>query len=66
MFYAIREYRGRKNEPKGFDWKDYRDLVIRAHTQLGGPTVLVWDNLRMHLGPVRRITGGARVGSLRR
>ncbi|MFE5894776.1 transposase [Streptomyces sp. NPDC056462] len=26
-----------------------RDLVIRAHTQLGSPIVLVWDNLRMHL-----------------
>lgn len=54
LFYAIREYRGRKNEPKGFGWKDYRDLVIRAHTQLGGPIVLVWDNLRMHLvAPLR-------------
>ncbi|GAA2941655.1 hypothetical protein GCM10010518_30980 [Kitasatospora cinereorecta] len=54
LFYAIREYRGRKNEPKGFGWKDYRDLVIRAHAQLGGPIVLVWDNLRMHLvAPLR-------------
>ncbi|MET7319606.1 transposase [Streptomyces sp. NPDC005549] len=54
MFYAIREYRGRKNEPKGFGWKDYRDLVIRVHTQLGGPIVLVRDNLRMHLvAPLR-------------
>ncbi|GGZ17057.1 transposase [Streptomyces nitrosporeus] len=49
LIYAIREYRGRKDEPKGFGWKDYRDLDIRAHTQLGGPIVLVWDNLRMHL-----------------
>ena len=39
---------------KSFSWKDYRDLVIRAHTQLGGPIVLVWDNLRMHLvAPLR-------------
>ncbi|MFJ6851033.1 hypothetical protein ACIQM3_10910 [Streptomyces sp. NPDC091271] len=44
LFYAIREYQGRKNKPKGFGWKDFRDLVIRAHTQLGGPIVLVWDN----------------------
>lgn len=58
MFYAIREYRGRKDEPKGFGWKDYRDLVIRAHTQLGGPIVLVWDNLRMHLvAPLREFFG---------
>lgn len=28
---------------------DCRDLIIRARTQLGGPIVLVWDNLRMHL-----------------
>lgn len=49
LIYAIREYRGRKDEPKGFGWKDYRNLVIRAHTQLGGPIVLVSDNLRMHL-----------------
>ncbi|WP_455772866.1 IS630 family transposase [[Kitasatospora] papulosa] len=54
LIYAIRECRGRKNEPKGFDWKDYRDLVLRAHAQLGGPIVLVWDNLRMHLvAPLR-------------
>ncbi|MFF4854641.1 transposase [Streptomyces rubiginosohelvolus] len=54
LIYAVREYRGRKNEPKGFGWKDYRDLIVRAHTQLSGPIVLVWDNLRMHLAaPLR-------------
>ncbi|WP_331447372.1 transposase [Streptomyces xanthochromogenes] len=54
LIYAIREYRGRKDEPKGFGWKDYRDLIIRARIQLGGPIVLVWDNLRMHLvAPLR-------------
>ncbi|MFE9139498.1 transposase [Streptomyces sp. NPDC007355] len=41
MFYSIREYRGHKGEPKGIGWRDLRDL--------GGPIVLVWDNLRMHL-----------------
>ncbi|MES9558003.1 MULTISPECIES: hypothetical protein [unclassified Streptomyces] len=49
LIYAIREYWGRKDEPKGFGWKDYRDLVIRARNRLSGPIVLVWDNLRMHL-----------------
>nr|WP_198358235.1 transposase [Streptomyces fildesensis] len=54
LIYAIREYRGRNDDPKGFDWKDYRNLIIRAHAQLGGPIVLVWDNLRMHLvAPLR-------------
>ncbi|MCZ7458962.1 transposase [Streptomyces sp. WMMC940] len=49
MFYSVREYRGRKGEPKGIGWRDLRDLLVRAHIQLGGPMVLVWDNLRMHL-----------------
>ncbi|WP_239070046.1 MULTISPECIES: transposase [unclassified Streptomyces] len=48
LIYAVREYRGRKDEPKGFGWRDFRDLIVRAHTQLGGPIVLVWDNLRLH------------------
>ncbi|MFF4139656.1 transposase [Streptomyces mirabilis] len=42
-------YRGRKDEPKGFGWRDFRDLITRARTQLGGPIVLVWDNVRLHL-----------------
>ncbi|WSM19090.1 transposase (plasmid) [Streptomyces sp. NBC_01717] len=49
LIYAMREYRGRKDEPKGFGWRDFRDLIVRAHTQLGGPIVLVWDNVRLHL-----------------
>ncbi|MCX2926125.1 transposase [Streptomyces sp. NEAU-W12] len=49
MFCSVREYRGRKGEPKGIGWRDLRDLLVRAHIQLGGPIVLVWDNLRMHL-----------------
>ncbi len=58
LIYAIREYRGRKEEPEGFSRKDYRDLVIRARTQLGGPIVLAWDNLRMHLvAPLREFFG---------
>ncbi|MFC8536696.1 hypothetical protein ACFUJY_22540 [Streptomyces sp. NPDC057249] len=34
LIYAIRECRGRKDEPKGFGWKDYRGLIIRAHIEL--------------------------------
>lgn len=49
LIYAIREYRGRKGEPKGFGWRDLRDLLVRARIQLGGPIVLVWDNVRLHL-----------------
>ncbi|MGW2599271.1 IS630 family transposase [Streptomyces klenkii] len=54
MFYAVREYIGRKDQPKGFGWRDFRDLLIRARIQLGGPIVLVWDNVRIHLtAPLR-------------
>ncbi|MDO0930410.1 transposase [Streptomyces sp. DG2A-72] len=49
VIYAVREYHGRKNEPKGFGWKDLRNLLVRARIQLGGPIVLVWDNVRLHL-----------------
>ncbi len=34
---------------KSFAWTDYRDLIQAAHAQLGGPIVLVWDNLGTHL-----------------
>ncbi|MFI0967932.1 transposase [Streptomyces sp. NPDC021080] len=33
---------------KSFIWSDYRDLVVRAHLQLGAPIVLIWDNLNTH------------------
>lgn len=51
LIYSFRVHRGRKGEPKGFAWHDYRDLIVRAHNQLRGPIVLVWDNLRTHLMP---------------
>jgi hypothetical protein len=47
LIHAIRELRGRKDQPEGFGWKDYRDPILRARTQLGGPVVPVRDNLRM-------------------
>ncbi|WP_328345445.1 transposase [Streptomyces violaceus] len=49
LFYYVHEYTGRKNQPQGFGWRDFRDLLIRARTQLGGPIVLIWDNVRLHL-----------------
>ncbi|KDN88238.1 DDE endonuclease [Kitasatospora cheerisanensis KCTC 2395] len=48
LIYAIRECCGRKDEPKGLGWKDFRDLTVRARTRLGGPIVLVWDNVRLN------------------
>ncbi|MFJ5831743.1 hypothetical protein [Streptomyces sp. NPDC093089] len=43
---SVREHRGRRGEPKGIG---RRDLLVRAHIRLGGPIVLVRDNLRMNL-----------------
>lgn len=42
-------YHGRKNEPKGFAEDDYAALLDAAHQQLGGPIVLVWDNINTHV-----------------
>ncbi|MEV5011856.1 transposase [Streptomyces sp. NPDC055692] len=33
---------------RSFAWTDYRNLLIRAHQQLGKPIVLVWDILNVH------------------
>lgn len=49
LIYAIREYTGLKDQPKGFRWRDLRALLVRARIQFGGPIVLVWDNVRLHL-----------------
>jgi putative transposase len=34
---------------KGFTEADYAALLDAAHQQLGGPLVLVWDNLNTHV-----------------
>ncbi|MFJ4192387.1 transposase [Kitasatospora sp. NPDC089509] len=51
LIHKFRFHRGRKGEPKAFSRQDYRDLIVRARTQLGGPIVLVRDNLSAHLMP---------------
>ncbi|MFC5803170.1 transposase [Streptomyces formicae] len=33
---------------RSFSWRDYRDLLVAAHQQLGDPIVLAWDNLSAH------------------
>lgn len=38
-----------KGARKRFSWQDYRDLSVRAHIQLGGPIMVVWDNFNTHL-----------------
>jgi transposase len=39
----------RSDGRKSFAWSDYRDLLIAAHRQLGGPIVVILDNLTTHL-----------------
>ncbi|MFF3401528.1 transposase [Streptomyces sp. NPDC002659] len=41
-----RKYRGKGRN--SFSWSDYRDLVVRAHSQLKAPIILIWDNLNTH------------------
>jgi putative transposase len=48
LLYRMRVHRGRKGEPKALTEEDYIGLLDRAHQQLGGPIVLVWDNLSVH------------------
>lgn len=56
LVYRPRRDDGRRDGRKSFVWTDYRDLLITAHAQLGGPIVLVWDNCETHGAP-----SGARV-----
>ena len=45
-----RTHRGRRGaRRKGFTEADYAALLDAAHQQLGGPIVLVWDNLNTHV-----------------
>lgn len=47
LFYGLREYRDRKGEPKGFGWRDFCRLLVRARIQLGDRIMLVRDNVRL-------------------
>lgn len=48
LIYRPRIHRAFKGARKSFAWTDYRDLLVRAHLQLGTPVVVVWDNLNTH------------------
>ncbi len=46
----FRTHRGRRGaRRKGFTETDYAAPLDAAHRQLGGPIVLVWDNLNTHV-----------------
>jgi putative transposase len=52
----FRTHRARRGDKrKGFTEHEYARLLDAAHRQLGGPVVLVWDNLNTH-------TSGAMAG----
>lgn len=50
LIYRVHASRGpRKDRRKGFTEPDYARLLDAAHQQLGGPLVVVWDNLNTHV-----------------
>jgi hypothetical protein len=50
-----RTHRARRGDQrKGFTETDYARLLDAAHQQLGGPVVLVWDNLNTHVSRAMR------------
>jgi len=52
LFFKLRICRRRKGEPKGFTWRDYRDLITSAHHDLSAPLVWVWDYVPRNIIPV--------------
>ena len=54
LIYRTRCHRARKGERRSFAERDYIELLDAAHRQLGGPIVLVWDNLNTHRSAARR------------
>ncbi|GGX56172.1 hypothetical protein GCM10010341_90980 [Streptomyces noursei] len=48
LIYRPRIQGHHKGAHGGFTWQDYRDLIVRAHLQLSGPVVVIWDNLNVH------------------
>jgi len=54
LVYRTRTHHGRKGEPKGFAEADYARLLDGVHQQLGGPIVVVWDNLNAHVSATMR------------
>ena len=59
LIYRTIVHHGRKDEPKGFTEDGYAVLLDAAHQQLGGPLVVVWDNLNAHVSTrMRRYIAG--------
>jgi putative transposase len=61
LIYRIHRSRGHgKDRRKGFTETDYARLLDAVHQQLGGPIVLVWDNLNTHVSAAMKALIAAR------
>jgi transposase len=60
LIYRTLIHRGRKGERRSFAETDYAALLDAAHQQLGGPIVLIWDNLNTHISAAMRALIAAR------
>ena len=49
LIYRVHKNRRRGDQRKGFTETHYAQLLDAAHQQLGGPLVVVWDNLTTHV-----------------
>jgi putative transposase len=54
LIYRTMVHHGRRGEPKGLRERDFAGLLDAAHQQLGGPIVLVWDQLPGHTSAAMR------------
>ncbi len=60
LVYRVHSGPRRGDKRKGFTENDYARLLDAAHQQLGGPVVLVWDNLNTHVSRAMRRLVAAR------
>jgi transposase len=60
LLYRVHRGARRGERRKGFTEADYARLLDNAHQQLGGPLVLVWDNLNTHVSRAMRELVAAR------
>jgi hypothetical protein len=62
LIYCVHRSRAQgSNRRKGLTETDYAQLLNAAHQQLGGPIVLVWDNLNTHTSRAMRELIAARL-----
>jgi hypothetical protein len=54
LFFRLRVYHGRRNEPKGLGEDDDVTLLSAVHAPLPAPLIVVWDNLHHHVSATMR------------